>query len=132
MPHRCIKPMCDSMGCVMCNCAVPETDVKLNQCRADAAREAEAGELDCSAGAPALRLSDGLGLLPNPTIAWPGEAYTPTETLDYALREVQRAVAAERERCALLCETWMEAAERKSGPEAAGWLHQIAQHMRGA
>ena len=25
MPHRCIKPLCDSMGCVMCNCAVPET-----------------------------------------------------------------------------------------------------------
>lgn len=24
MPYRCIKPACDSMGCVMCNCAVPE------------------------------------------------------------------------------------------------------------
>lgn len=39
-------------------------------------------------------------------------------------------MAAERERCAKLCECWMEAAERESGPEAAGWLHQVAQHMR--
>ena len=41
------------------------------------------------------------------------------------------AQAAERERCAKLCEAWVQEAERQSGPEAAGWLHQIAQHMRG-
>ena len=50
---------------------------------------------------------------------------------DDAMATIAAAVAAERKRCALLCETWMEAAERESGPEAAGWLHQIAQHMRG-
>lgn len=43
---------------------------------------------------------------------------------------VDASVAAERERCAKLCETWMTEAERHSGPEAAGWLHQVAQHMR--
>lgn len=26
MPYRCIKPLCDSMGCVMCNCAVSDYD----------------------------------------------------------------------------------------------------------
>lgn len=44
----------------------------------------------------------------------------------------EAAAAAERKRCAKLCETWMEAVERESGPEAAGWLHQMAQHMRSA
>ena len=44
----------------------------------------------------------------------------------------EQAVAAERERCATVCEAWMEEAERHSGPEAAGWLHQVAQHIRGS
>ena len=61
--------------------------------------------------------------------AWPGN-YRELD-VDLAWCAWSAAMAATRERCAKLCETWMEAAERETGPEAAGWLHQMAQHMRG-
>jgi hypothetical protein len=32
MPYRCIKPLCDSMNCCMCNCAVPEEFEALLYC----------------------------------------------------------------------------------------------------
>ena len=48
MPHRCIKPLCDSMGCVMCNCAVPEEQVI--QPKTAAQRQAERKARELAAG----------------------------------------------------------------------------------
>lgn len=39
MPYRCIKPLCDSMGCCMCNCAVPEEQVSPAKTNAERQRE---------------------------------------------------------------------------------------------
>lgn len=50
--------------------------------------------------------------------------------LDFALEVARRAVAAEREVCAKVCESLCENAERESGPEAAGWLDKAAEMMR--
>ena len=51
---------------------------------------------------------------------------------DKLMKSMDAVVYAQRERCAKLCEAWMTEAERHSGPEAAGWLHQVAQHIRKA
>ena len=42
MTHRCIKPACDKLGCVGCNCAVPEAVYEAIRaaCRAEALEEA--------------------------------------------------------------------------------------------
>lgn len=82
-------------------------------------------------------LSDQLDLAPERAAfeAWvaaqPGSPLAGTYIALVMWKAWGAAVAAERDRCAKLCEAGMEAAERESGPEAAGWLHQTAQHMRG-
>ncbi len=46
------------------------------------------------------------------------------------LAALDAAVAAERERCATLCESLTIDAERLSGAETAGWLEQAAARIR--
>lgn len=60
--------------------------------------------------------------------AWSEPAYSCHEYEQAAalLLKLEAAVAAERERCAKVCEALTLEAESQSGPEAAGWLEQAA------
>lgn len=108
-----------------------------------------AGKVNMStddAGPLEVRSNDGLGMLPE----WESTLEFSERALDRFIYSqepagesaeefradlaavIAEAVAAERERCAQLCESLETDAERESGAEAAGWLEQVAALIRGA
>ena len=69
--------------------------------------------------------------LPKP-LEWPDGEYTAEDMHAYAAAEVARAVAAERERCARLCEAELPSDQFAPVSQQTAGQHQIAAYLASA